>query len=282
MRRLETLTIIAVALVVGCGKAKDSATPAGDSAEKPSAENSPVAGNTESSDTALRQKLLGTWRSWATPTNGGLVLMDTTYNPDGSWSWTSDTGASTRPRRTMSESGLWRVKDGYLYVRGTNSVGTATKIDPNEEVRHEFLSLTAVECTTRGSDSKTRKLFRKEAAAAGVPIPSDATLRSKLVGTWRDATTNQRGGWLVGDATYKADGTATWAVDFGTNSSDKRKYQAQGIWRVDRGYYCDLTTNATGRKFDPTRWSCSEVLSVTETEITYRDQAGRVSTDTRQ
>ncbi len=126
-----------------------------------------------SSDDQLVKKLIGTWHYMSKGKDAMNLVMDVTYKPDGTVSW-SGTATDKSGIRNFSSVGTWRVSDGYLCTETRDSVFTPVSAGNKSRELLSSISDDQYKCWTSLGTEQT--YCRKLAVAASV-VPSIFELR---------------------------------------------------------------------------------------------------------
>jgi len=99
------------------------------------------------SDTALAQKLAGTWDCSMTNTHSVHFTGDVTYETNGVVHWRGSLTEGKGQPEAFDDWGVWRVQHGCLVTLVTNS--TLRSLDDESEYQDQVLSVTHTQFTYR-------------------------------------------------------------------------------------------------------------------------------------
>jgi len=99
-------------------------------------------------------------------------------------------------------------------------------------------------------------------------LPSDSEITRRIVGVWHESITNLHGVRASFDETYETNGRVTWSGTFITHSRTQ-EFLDMGFWKVGRGKLYTTVTNSTINSFAMNREYQTDLISVTDTQITY-------------
>jgi hypothetical protein len=197
-----------------------------------------------------------------------------TYYADHTWAMTLTSSNTDIP--SSSEFGDWKLQGNRLV---TNTRSTLDNIATNMLETATIVKLDGSVLVWKVQDqsghSKTSTLHRTDMAAAPV---TDADFTRRLVGTWIFSFTNSdklTGALLY--SSYRADGSTSWRGTVYRESRSQEMPKATGVWRVQEGHLSTTITNSQQSNLLPIgKESRDEIISVTGSQFTYRDDQGTI------
>jgi len=209
-------------------------------------------------------QLVGSWRL-------DIHIADTrvTYYPNHTWVVTMVSSDDRVP--SGSEFGEWKLEGNRLTTitrcmfdnRSASASETGTIVKLNRS--------TLVEKTSNnGGQTKTSTFHKIDAPLASI---SDDELSQKVVGSWISTYTNttKLAGTLI-YGIYDKNGSAHWHGTVFKKSESRPLPDADGTWRVKNGYLVTAITNLSSKQTLPSQESRDQILSVTDSQFTYRDE----------
>jgi len=174
-----------------------------------------------------------------------------------------------------SEFGEWKLDGDRLTITTRSALDdAATNVRETGKIEKLNNSVLIEKNQDVGGKTKTSAFHRVEMPSASV---ADSEFTQKLVGTWRYSYTNttKPTGVLL-YSIYRADGNALWHGTIYKESDSLPMPKASGIWRVDRGYLSTTITNIQSNLLQINKESRDQILSITDSQFTYRDEQGIV------
>lgn len=106
---------------------------------------------------------------------------------------------------------------------------------------------------------------------------SDSELAQRLTGTWILSVINTDSVTFSGEVSYRPDGTVVWQ---GTTSdkSGRQSFLVEGTWLIQGGFLFTRPTRSTLPGMENRPEDRDQIISISETEFTYRDAAGVTTT----
>jgi hypothetical protein len=213
-------------------------------------------------------QLIGSWQL-------GVHVADArvTYYPNHTWVMIMVSSDDRVP--SGSEFGEWKLDGNRLItitrytfdnrVSNTSETGTIAKLNDS----------TLIEKTSSDNGQTKKSTFNKiEAPLASV---SDDELSQKVIGTWISTYTNttKLAGTLI-YSIYDKNGSAHWHGTVFKESQSQPLPNADGKWRVENGYLVTAITNLSSNQTPPSQESRDQILSITDSQFTYRDEHGTI------
>jgi len=194
---------------------------------------------TTSSDTSIRDQLLG---AWTQDSHQGKVIENM---PNGTIVMTTDGAETVR--------GKWFVTNGYIVIVA-GSPGNSSQIHLPLIESNKVLSVSAEKAVLLDTDGQTKYTFHKQEAAPLRSPLRDASIRRRVVGAWES---DEQPGRVVDS---KSDGTYVIRVD-GVE-------RVRGNWSISNGYLIGKPSN------DESRVESNKVVSLSEDRIVIRSING--------
>jgi hypothetical protein len=193
-----------------------------------------------------------------------------TYYPNHTWIMTI-TGTESLP--SESEFGEWKLEgDSLMLITRSGLDDKVSNVQETGKIR-ELNNSVLVELNQDANGKTRTSSFHR----VGSPSPSvsDDEFAQRLVGTWRYSYTNtaKLAGVLL-YSSYQKDGRAFWHGTIYKESGSISAPKASGNWQVENGFLKTTITNSQPNGPSMNQGSQDEIISVTDSQFTYRDEQG--------
>jgi hypothetical protein len=192
-----------------------------------------------------------------------------TYYPNHTWVTVMVSSDDRVP--SGSEFGEWKLEGNHILTVTRCTFDNSAKNQLETGTIIDLKDATLVEKTS-GDDGQTKtSTFQKiDAPAASI---SDDDLSPKMIGTWIFTYTNttKLAGTLI-FSTYEKNGSAHWRGTVFKESKSEPLPNADGTWRIENGFLITAITSLSSGQTPPSRVARDQILSVTDSQFTYRDE----------
>lgn len=192
-----------------------------------------------------------------------------TYYPNHTWVMIATSPDKSVP--TGAEFGGWKLNGNQLLL--VTSCGMDNQPVNNREVGTIVKLNDSVLVFANGA-TKNPTFHKSDAPTAAIP---DKELAGKLVGSWMFSYTNvPRAMGVLLYSAYQPNGVAHWQGTIYQHAQSHPAPKASGTWLVQNGYMLTAITNSEPNQLGATKQSRDQILSVTDSQFTYKDEQGSI------
>jgi hypothetical protein len=209
-------------------------------------------------------QLVGSWKL-----ENPAADLRLTYYPNHTWVMIATSPDKSVP--TGAEFGGWKLNGNQLLL--VTSCGMDNQPVNNREVGTIVKLNDSVLVFANGA-TKNPTFHKSDAPTAAIP---DKELAGKLVGSWMFSYTNvPRAMGVLLYSAYQPNGVAHWQGTIYQHAQSHPAPKASGTWLVQNGYMLTAITNSEPNQLGATKQSRDQILSVTDSQFTYKDEQGSI------